>query len=353
MVLAGDLLDPLMAGPRARVFLNEQFHRLAERGIKVYWSGGRSDNLERFADEWPAVDGVLRFASHRVERVVHQRDGQPLVQILGTSSQQRKKIRSADYRTDGTDLFAVAVAYGSTDAEMLAQHAVNYWALGGEHDRRAVLNGPAVAHYCGTPQGRRPQESGPHGCTLVQVDETQRVRTSFIPTDAVRFHAERVTVSESATGEQLQQVLTERSGELLGDPFGPDLLIQWIVSGSKSLSAELRRGKLAADLTARLRTDHGQKRPAGWTVSIEADAGGVQEDRYEEETLLGEFLRTVRHYVENPDDKLDLAPYLAERHVVGSVGSAVTLDEPAVRARVLAEVARLGLELLVPEEPRS
>ena len=79
----------------------------------------------------------------------------------------------------------------------------------------------------------------------------------------------------------------------------------------------------------------------------------MPEERYDEDTLLGEFLRTVRHYVEQPGDRLDLAPYLAERHVAGNLVSAAVLDDPAVRSRVLAEVAQLGVELLSPQEPRS
>jgi hypothetical protein len=354
VVLAGDLVDPVMAGPRGLVFLGEQFRRLAQRGIGVYWALGRGDRFDLLADSWPLPQGIVRFARDRVERVVHRRGDQPIAQILGTGTQQRKKIRLSDFHPDGSDLFAVAVAHGSADAEVLARHPTNYWALGGEHQRRAVLGGPSVAHYCGSPQGRRPRETGPHGCTLVHVDESGGARTSFIPTDAVRYLDERVAVNESTTPDQLQQVLRERIGELAGDPFGPDLLVHWLIVGSKGLSAELRRGKLAIELAARLRSDHATARPSVWTVSIETEPGAeVPLERYEEETLLGEFLRTVRHYADHPEDPLDLEPYLAARHGAGSLGAAVALDEPDERQRVLAEVARLGVALLSPQEQRA
>ena len=70
----------------------------------------------------------------------------------------------------------------------------------------------------------------------------------FIPTDAVRYLEDRVAANESTTPDQLAQILGERIAELAGDPFGPDLLIQWIVVGSKNLAGQLRRGKLAVDL---------------------------------------------------------------------------------------------------------
>ena len=180
VVLAGDLFDPLASGPRGLVFLDEQFQRLAEQGIHVYWAGGRSDDFERWVDAWPLGDNVLRFPPHRVERIVHARGHEPLAQILGTSSRQRKRIRTADFHADGSLCSPWPWPMARPMPTRSRRPPVNYWALGGEHDRRSLLSGPVTAHYCGSPQGRRPQESGPHGCTLVQVDETQRVRTSFI-----------------------------------------------------------------------------------------------------------------------------------------------------------------------------
>ncbi len=354
VLLAGDVLDPLSSGPRGLVFLSDQFQRLAAQAIRVYWAGGRSDDFERWADAWPLGDNVLRFPAHHVQRVVHSRDGQPLVQILGASSQQHTKIRTADFHTDDSELLSVAVAYGLADAEVLARQVVSYWALGGEHDRRTLLSGPITAHYCGTTQGRRPEESGPRGCTLVQVDESARIRTSFIPTDAVRYQQERVTVNDSTTSEQLQQIVCERMGELGGDPFGPDLLIHWTIVGSRPLAAQLRRGKLSAEMTTRLRADYQATRPAAWTVAVEPDtAAAMPDDLYQQDTVLGEFLRTVQQYVEHPEEELSLEPYLAQRHLAGSLGAAVAFDGPAARRCALAEVARLGAELLSPQEPRS
>lgn len=351
VVLAGDVVDPLLAGPRAIVFLAEQFQKLADHGVRVYWAGGRSDRFDRFLDTWPLADDVLRFPLDRVERVVHQRAGEPLVQILGTSTERRKNVEVTDFQPDPRGPFSLAVAYGTTDAEAIAGRGIQYWALGGRHARHALATGPVTGHYCGTPQGRRPKESGPHGCTLVQVDQAGRVRTVFIPTDAVRYCDERVTVDESITSDQLLQILGERAGELLVDPFGPDLLMRWTVAGSRSLAARLRSGSLSTDLVARLRDEHGAKRPAAWTVALQArSTGDLPAELYDEQTLLGEFLRTVRHYRDDPGQPLDLAALLAERHRSGELAALARVADPAARRRVLAEAAALGVELLSPRE---
>src|SRR5437899_1869392 len=51
VVLAGNILQPDLAGPRGTAFLLEQFGRLAEAETDVYWAGGESDRPEA----WPAA----------------------------------------------------------------------------------------------------------------------------------------------------------------------------------------------------------------------------------------------------------------------------------------------------------
>ena len=286
---------------------------------------------------------------------VHARDGQPLAQILGTSTQQRKKIRLADFQVESGGLFTIAVAHGAADAESLMRHAVDYWALGGEHQRRSLLSGPTIGPLLRLAAGRKPQESGPHGCTLVHVDEARQVRTSFIPTDAVRYLSERVTINDLTTAEQLYQVVSEHANELASDPFGPDLLVEWIVVGSKVTSAQLRRGKLAADLVGRLRAELAQRRPSVWTLAVEPDMAG---EDVAPATLRGRHAagRVAAHRA--PLRRTCRGPARSGALPVATPrrrqpGATVALDDPQERRRVLAEVARLGVELLSPEEPRT
>src|SRR5262245_4489473 len=46
VVLSGNIIDPQRAGPRGIAFLLEQFHRLAEQEIVVYWVGGEYDRID-------------------------------------------------------------------------------------------------------------------------------------------------------------------------------------------------------------------------------------------------------------------------------------------------------------------
>jgi exonuclease SbcD len=351
IVLSGDVIDPAAAGPRGVVFLNEQFARLREAGIVVYWAGSPLEHFGRWAELWPLPDGVHRFPTDHVESIVHYRAGEPLVQIQGMSCRADSRPDWDGYHAD-PELFTVAVGYGQVEADRLARRSVSYWALGGEHTRRTLLGGTVTAHYSGTPQGRQLSEAGPHGCTLVHVDETRRVRTTFLPTDAVRYYDERITLADDATSEALVAAIHERAAELLLDPFGPDLLITWHVSAGEALTRELAAGK-AAELLAGLRTEFGSRHPAAWSVALESPPPAIPAKRYDEETLLGEFLRTARHYTDHPDEPLVLEEFLAERYLAGTLGALARLDNQGSRSRILHEAAALGVELLSPAEDRK
>jgi exonuclease SbcD len=351
LLLSGDIIDPDAAGPRGCVFLADQCARLAQRGIQVYWVGGRYDH----ADLWPTgldlPNGVHLFGRGQVTRKVHLRDEEPVAEILGLSRGDRKKIRPGEFSGDSEAPFTIALTYGLTDGEGLAGRHVHYWALGGEHARRSPVTSPAVAHYPGTPQGRRPRETGPRGCTTVHVDESGRVRTTFVATDALRWQDERIMVTPHTTREQLERQLLERAAALWGTGLGPDMLVTWTVAGSGSLGAKLEWGSLEADLLTRLRNEYSSRRPTLWSVAVRPeDQGELPSKWYEQESLLGEMLRALRGLGEPDATPPDLRPLLAERHAAGSMAQAVDLSDPGIRGQVLEEAALLAVEMLSHEE---
>jgi DNA repair exonuclease SbcCD nuclease subunit len=286
-----------------------------------------------------------------VARLVHQRDEEPLAELLGVSRGERKRIRPADFAGDAGSPFTIAVTYGTSEGEGMAGRPIHYWALGGEHARRTLTIAPAVAHYPGTPQGRRPRDAGPRGCTVVQVDESARVRTSFVATDVLRWQDERVLVTQHTSRDQLERQLVERSAALWGTGLGPDMLVSWTIVGSPALAAKLQWGTYQADLLARLRSEYGSRRPALWSVTIAPDSHVELPDKwYEQESLLGEMLRTLRKLNE-PDAPIpDLSPLLPARNTGGLLAGTVNLTDAATRAQVLEEAALLAVDMLSHEE---
>jgi len=354
VVLSGDLLDPKRTGPRGLLFLAEQFGRLAERGIPVYWAGGRVDPPEAWPSAIRLPDNVHVFPQGRPEEHVYERDAVPLARVIGASRGRARGLRASDFEPDPAGLFSIAVVHGAAEAETLRRRGIDYWALGGSHARHTLFSSPHVAHYPGSPQGRQPEECGPHGCTLVQVDPGRQARTTLVPTDVMRWQAERIVVEETTTRDDLETLLNERMRSLVETAPGMDLLVSWTILGSGPLLAELRHGPLAAELLGVLRAQYGFGPPAAWSISLSVEPTAVlPPEWYEQHTIRGDFLRQLRHHQVNPSEPLGLDAYLADGHLAGTLESVAEIADVPTRERVLREAAMLGVDLLSGEEPQS
>ena len=371
LVLSGDLVDPPKSGPRAVLFLTEQFQRLAVGNIPVYWCGGAVDP----PDAWPTwatlPENVHVFPRGRIAEFVHQRDGVPLVRLIGLSSGDCPNFRASENGTvpfsakraitgegfvrDPMGLFSVGVVHGSAaDIAAIESRGLDYWALGGKHARSTLFSSPQTAHWPGSPQGRSLAETGAHGCTVVHVDANHEAKLVFLSTDVIRWANQRVAVDDGASRHDLQTLLQERLQSLMDSAPGMTILVSWTIVGSGVLWRQLRRGELAQQLLAELRSETGPAAPAAWSLTLAAEAAeDLPGDWYEQETILGDFLRSIRHWQINAGEPIDLSPYLDERHLAGTLGAAVAIGDETVRQRVLREATWLGVDLLTGEEPSS
>ncbi|HEY5311875.1 MAG TPA: hypothetical protein VIK18_05125 [Pirellulales bacterium] len=355
LALSGDLIHPHLAGPRGLLFLIEQCERLAVAGKNVYWAAGEVDSPADWPTELRLPANVRTFSPSRPEEYVELRDGRPVCHVTGQSFARRRKIRAADFWPDKGALFSVAVAYGAADPAALATRSIHYWALGSAHAPATPLSAPCVAHYCGTTQGREPAETGPHGCTLVSHEPGSELRLALLPTDAFRWISQRLHVDASTTQPQLERMFDARLQELSAANPGVALLVSWHVTGTGPIAAAVRRGQLGREVLARLRGDYGHRPTSLWSVSLEFEpAAELPEEWYEQETILGEFLRLVREQQPGAaGDDLDLEAYLSRRQAGGNWTDAVRLDDAPLRARVLRHAALLGADLLTGEETHA
>ena len=353
VVLSGDVLDCQQTGPRGPLFLVQQFHRLRDRGIPVYWAGGKVDPPEAWPSGFELPDNVHCFPVGRVEDCVVHRDGTAVARLIGNSRSQGQSARPGDFAPDAGGVFSIGVFHGLADADALRGRGIHYWALGGNHRRQTLFHSPHVAHCPGTPQGRQPKETGPHGCTVVHVDDQRKIRLAAAAADWLRWHNEQVTIEASTTRAELERILEDRIRALKETIPGIDLLISWRIVGTGHLAAQLRHGSLASELLDGLRKRHGFGPPAAWSVALAAEPPAVLDaESYEQDTILGDFLREVRRYQMTPAEAIDLEPYLSKEHLAGSIGAAVAVVERSVRERVLREAAVLGIDLLSGEEPQ-
>jgi exonuclease SbcD len=353
LLLSGDIVDLGLSGPRAIVFLQDQFDRLASRGVPVYWAGGMVDR----PDLWPTIaelpPNVHRFPVGRVEQVDLVRDGKTIAKIQGVSSGTDGKVEASGFHRDAHGLFTAGVAYSTNDSPGREGDRVHYMALGGRHRRATVDTEPGIAHYCGSPQGRSPAESGPSGCTLIHVGEKETT-TKFIATDSLRFVDESMEVTASTTLEMIEERLDERLDKLRTKSQSIDLLVTFHIRGTGPLIPQLRPGGVTSSLVERLRKRAAKRTPLCWTCDIRCSSPVVPpEEWYDQETILGDFLRQLREYEEDPTKGLELAQFLPTTLPSPSLANVADVEDPDRRAVLLESAKKLGIELLTLPDATS
>jgi hypothetical protein len=365
VLLTGNLRDPHPAGPRGLVFLAEQFTRLTDRGIAVYWAADAIDGRREWPDQlkWPA--GVHVFAPNRVEHLTHHRDGKPICQIAGRSvdgSSVGAPLPGAAFAPNPDGLFSIAIVPGSLpfEADDLPAIGNRYWAYGGSPQPVTALaefNRRCVIHCAGTPQGRRPQDAGARGCTMVHVldranlDEQNQIHLSPIATDVVRWHEERIVLPapvDIADFDQaeLERRLHEQMRASIAAAAGRMLLIRWHILGSHLATGSLNGSALAAELLSMLRTEYGFRETPAWSVSLTMVPPDLPASWGEQQTLRGEFLRRLQELETANADGPGLDRFLSERQLAGPLAQCVELADTTARANVLRQAAILGAELL-------
>ena len=347
VLLAGDVLDVDRAGPPAIVLLLDQFARLGDRGIQVYWAGGAAD----VPDLWPRSvslpPNVHVFPIGRVETFDLLRAGETLARVQGTSCGADGEVTARGFHRDAHGLFTIGVAYGTDDSTGHEGDRVHYMALGGRHQQQTVDEQPGIAHYCGTPQGRGPNETGPHGCTVVTVDESGRAKLRFVPTDAVRWSEQSLEVTASTRSEQLHERMVERLEKLLAQQPGMDHFVRWTIRGTGPLVNRLRPGGLADELLDDLRRQFGERSPAIWSASVDCSAAlSVPAEWYDQETCLGDFLRQVREFELHGDLPLDLPRFLPADLGKDPLAAIAQIENDQQRGALLCSAAKLGVDLL-------
>lgn len=347
LLLAGDLLDVDRAGPRAVVFLQNQFERLEARGIPVFWAGGLVDTPDRWPRSVPLPENVTVFPVGRVDSQPLMRDGHQIARVQGVSCGEGQPVDARGFHRDANGYFTIGVAHGTSDAPGKEGDRVHYMALGGRHRRATVDVEPGIAHYCGTPQGRSPQEIGPGGCTVVQVDEQGKTKTRFVSTDVIRWHEESLEFTAGTTADQLKVRLRERLDKLQKKVTDVDQLVSWRLTGAGPLLAKLRPEGLNEELLSDLQKHVGRQQPVCWSYALRCDLpADIPAEWLDQETVLGDLLRQLAVFRKNEAVMLDLKEALPKPLPDPSLSSLADLTDREDKLRLFDRAEKLGLVLL-------
>ena len=352
VVLSGDLLSPAAAGPRGMGFLLDHFDQLAEHEIPILWATGGVDALDRWPDEIPLPRNVTRFTTGNAQEVPIRRSGHTVALVYGRAGDGRQGLHAPSYRHDPTDLPTIAVGFGQTDPTALADSRFDYWAIGGRHQYERLEGGAKIgAIYAGTPQGRSIAEPGPHGYQLVDIDSDGTSRVHFVESDTFRYFQVDLDGGDLGGGRDVRSVLAQRLQRLQHENNSRHLLVSWrLLPGNGETAAAVGD---AGELLKSLRKDFGHITPSAWTLGVEV----VPPDKfpanwYDEDTILGDFLRAADVHRKSAGRELNLDPVIEEHPGLDPAASQLLGEiDPRDRAGSINRAILLGVDLLRGGKP--
>ncbi|MFN9433984.1 MAG: exonuclease SbcCD subunit D [Planctomycetota bacterium] len=347
VLLTGDLLNPISCGAAGPAFLMEQFERLAQRKIEVYWAGGTVDDPDRWPDAVLLPDNVHLFSKKQVESFVFRRNGFPRATIRGRSSDGRESIRAAEFQVDSDDTYVIAMAHGQADRDALMAERIDYWALGGSHERQ-VLHGEAPhMRVCGTPQGRGFAEDGEHGYWMVEVDGDHDAQITAANCDPFRYITQTLDVEDLALGRDMRELMTKRIARLQTEHGTHHLIVRWRVELDLEHMSMVSPAAIDETLVW-LRREYGHGACSVWSTEIELLSPKAYPQKWQEEdTILGDFLRTAEESRKAASRNLNLKPIVESETPGTSAWHAMLIDDNlASTSAALDRATLLGVDML-------
>jgi hypothetical protein len=161
----------------------------------------------------------------------------------------------------------------------------------------------------------------------------------------LRSHLEEIALPSEMARHTLQDQLRDRLRKIAADAGQCTTLVTFRLTGL-ARSRGVRYEHLEAELTGSLRHEFGFGTPPVWTAAVEiSPPASLPAPWYEEDTLMGDFLRLMRDVQEDEQHDLELEALL--------VGPAKESAEPLVRWHdaherhlMLQDAALLGVDLL-------
>lgn len=366
IVIAGDVYDGVDRSLRAQLRFRDAVVRAVDSGIWCFIVHGNHDPLSGWEVDLRLPEKVVRFADS-VRVASFKRGGDELAKLYGVSyrSKEVSENLARSFRREDDTVPAIGVLHcnvgGQTDHENYApcslddlrETGIDYWALGHVHKPAVINRNNPCAVYSGTTQGRSVRECGPHGCYLVELDDSGQAFCAFVETDVVRWWSECLDITDMNSVDDMLDRTCRRIEEIRAAAGGRPSIVRLRLLGRGPIHGLLGREEVLPDLLEQLRKEEGQREDFVWVESIYDDTGSaIDVEAYRQaRDFVGEFLRRTAGLRSGPDTANALRELIAENW--GSEYSRVRRwlsDERLLTALDRAE--KLALDLLLKEESR-
>ena len=316
LLVAGDIYDGADRSLRAQLKFVEGLKKLDEAGVRSFVCHGNHDPLDGWEARLDYPPSCTRFGPKWQSVAVFQDDPGRAV-VHGISYPTRKVEENLTLALGQVDPGPFSIGLLHTNVGGDPEHApyapctltdlestgIDYWALGHIHRHKVLrAEGPMVV-YPGNSQGRRPNEDGPRGLCLVEVDDSGSPNLAFHPVDLVRWESLSVDIGAYETEQTLLDGLHDDLQNRVERTEGRSLIVRVRLEGRGDLHRSLRQPNAIDDLVEKLNEEWAGRTPFAWCERIEdASALPFERDRRKEHAdFLAEVLRTVDRAKEEPE----------------------------------------------------
>ncbi|HSQ22648.1 MAG TPA: DNA repair exonuclease [Coriobacteriia bacterium] len=361
LVIAGDVYNAAERSLRAEFAVREACQRLADASIRVYLAHGNHDPASARTAGLEMPPEVHVFSATEVERVVFERDGEPVCALYGRSFRTAAETGNLalGFHRNPADPLAIGVLhanvggrpghepYAPCSLDDLRAAGMDYWALGHIHKPEVLSERPAVV-YAGCTQGLQPNESGMRGCRVVTLS-ADGAETEFVPTASVVWERADVSADDAEGVDDVRAALVAEVDRMSGETEERPVVARFALSGRSAAHADLAVPGALRDLLAEVRGEGLDRCPWVWV------------DRIKDHTRAAIDLDTLREGEDIAGDLVRLADGLASDDevlaaLVGDIaapllGALDRVDAPEVAAAAVLERARdLALDRLLAGE---
>jgi DNA repair protein SbcD/Mre11 len=310
LLLSGDLLNPVACGASGPAFLLDHFEKLNQNKIPVYWAAGTVDDPDRWPEAVMLPPNVHLFSKKQVEPVVFRRNGVPLATILGRSNDGRESIRAAEFQLDEDDTYVIAMAHGKAERDTLMSQRIDFWALGGPHNRQTLHGEAPHMRVCGSPQGRAFNEPGAHGCFTIEVDGNHDAQIVATDVDLFRYTTQTLDSEDLALGRDIRPLMTKRISRLQSENGTRHLIVEWKVEMDLENAATVGPAALE-EILSWARREYGHGACSVWSTDISVLSPKEFPKKWQEEdTILGDFLRTATEHRKSLGKEINLKSFV-------------------------------------------
>ncbi|MCY3759444.1 MAG: DNA repair exonuclease [Acidobacteria bacterium] len=368
LLVAGDVYDGADRSLRAQLKFVEGLNKLDAQGVRSFVCHGNHDPLDGWQARLDYPPGCIRFGLDWEAVPVFEDPNRAI--IHGISYPKRDVTENLASRLGKVEPspFSIGLlhanvsndpnhaAYAPCSLDDLAQSGVDYWALGHVHTRQVLSEREPAVVYTGNPQGRHPNESGPRGVYLVEVDDGGNVGLDFRPMDTVRWVRLDSDIGAFETEQDLLDALHKGMQVLRDDADGKSVVVHITLTGRGELNRTLRRSNMIEDLVEEINREWAEGSPFAWCERIEDESASPfdREARLRGSDFLAEVLRTADRAKTDPQLLTRFAPWLSDlyqHHRFRRYLPDSALDEEEIAALV-EDAEAMAVELLAEDDDR-